>query len=290
MTTLPRTTATPLEARAIVVSNIEIAAQTYRLRLACPEIAIRFQPGQFLMLRLPERSDPLLGRPYALYDTYADDQGHVVGLDIGYHVIGKQTSLLTEIISGQLVDLWGPLGNGFPVFTGKHLACVAGGIGYTPMIAMTLEALGVKTYGDSPVAQAFVPARKVSLLYGARSKSHLAQLPELVSLPNVTITLATDDGSAGHHGFITDPLDALLANGDVDAVYCCGPELMMKRVAQIAAAHNVPCWLSLETPMACGMGACFSCVVKVKDDSEAGWDYKRSCVEGPIFPADQLVF
>ncbi|WP_459557312.1 dihydroorotate dehydrogenase electron transfer subunit [Lacunimicrobium album] len=293
MLTTPRQVATPVEARAIVVSNVEIAAHTYRLRLACPELATRFQPGQFLMLRLPGRTDPLLGRPYALYDTYADAQGNTVGFDIGYHVIGKQTGLLTELIPGQVVDLWGPLGNGFPQFTGKHLACVAGGIGYTPMIAMTLEALGVKTYGQSTtisqVAQAFQPVRRVSMLYGARSKSHLAKLHELESLPNATITVATDDGSAGHKGFITEPLDDLLAKGEVDAVYCCGPELMMKRVAQIAASHNVPCWLSLETPMACGIGACFSCVVKVKDDSEDGWDYKRSCIEGPIFEAEKLL-
>ncbi len=289
MSTSPRTVHAPLEASAIVVSNVEIAAHTYRLRMACPELAARIQPGQFLMVRLPGRNDPLLGRPYALYDTYRDEAGNIVGLDIGYHVIGKQTGLLTQLAAGQVIELWGPLGNGFPQFTGKHLACVAGGIGYTPMIAMTLEALGAKSYGDSKSAPSKHSARRVSVLYGARDRSHLAELHEFAFLDGVSVTLATDDGSAGHHGFITEPLDALLAQGEVDAVYCCGPELMMKKVAQIAAAHQVSCWLSLETPMACGIGACFSCVVKVKEDSEAGWDYKRSCVEGPIFEAEKLV-
>ena len=102
--------------------------------------------------------------------------------------------------------------------------------------------------------------------------------------------IATDDGSSGHRGFVTELLQELLdETSPPAAVYCCGPEPLMHAVARLTDAANVPCWLSLETPMACGFGACFSCVTKVKQD-DGSWDYRRVCVEGPVFPARQLAF
>ena len=98
----------------------------------------------------------------------------------------------------------------------------------------------------------------------------------------------TDDGTAGHRGFVTDLLSQSLGEDRPDAVYCCGPEPMMHATADICAANGIPCWLSLETPMACGFGACFSCVTKVRV-SDDDWDYRRTCVEGPVFPAKSLV-
>ena len=103
------------------------------------------------------------------------------------------------------------------------------------------------------------------------------------------IRIATDDGSFGHHGFVTELLqDCLNESTDGVQVYCCGPEPMMKAVAEVCERADVPCWLSLETPMACGFGACFSCVTKVKED-DGSWDYRRTCVEGPVFPAERLI-
>src|SRR5690606_7753624 len=114
---------------------------TYRVRFRCPEIARAIVPGQFVMLRLAGFDDPLLGRPLALYDTFDDDEGQPVGIDVVYLVIGKMTRHLAEFTPGQKLELWGPLGNGFPPREVEHLVMVAGGIGQTPFLALAQEYL-----------------------------------------------------------------------------------------------------------------------------------------------------
>jgi dihydroorotate dehydrogenase electron transfer subunit len=109
-------------------------------------------------------------------------------------------------------------------------------------------------------------------------------------MDGLDLQIATDDGSFGHHGFVTELLqNAIQSETPPDKVFCCGPEPMMEAVQKICLKEKVPCWLSLESPMACGFGACFSCVVPVRQ-SDGSWDYKRSCVEGPVFPAETLIF
>jgi len=268
-----------------VVEQEAIACETYRIRLRCPKIARRILPGQFVMLRLPDETDPLLGRPFALYDTYETD-GESVGIDIGYIVIGKLTRLMARWKPGQDVELWGPLGNGFPLPEAGHLLMMAGGIGQTPFLAVAREALRQQQYGSPPRQPARLPNR-LSLCYGVRSADYLAGLDDF-DLPGLSVAVSTDDGTAGHHGRVTDLLRQALETDRPDSVYCCGPEPMMKAAADICAAAQLPCWLSLETPMACGFGACFSCVVRVRLDDE-NWDYRRTCVEGPVFPAETLL-
>ena len=275
-----------------VLSQRELAHQTYAVRIAAPELAQEIRPGQFFMVRPAIGTDPLLGRPFALYDTILDDNGTPIAFEFAYHVIGKMTALMSQWRDGVAVELWGPLGNGFPVFRGKHLLCVGGGIGYTPFLAVARETMGLRRYGtESSRYQSFEPA-KVSFAYGVQSRKHRADLADFDPLAELRIHLATDDGSEGRKGFVTEVLTELLERqGDdrPDGVYCCGPEPMMHAVARICRDKNVRCWLSLETPMACGFGACFSCVTRVRDtDSENGWDYRRTCVEGPIFPAESL--
>jgi dihydroorotate dehydrogenase electron transfer subunit len=282
---------------AAVVEQVALARDTFRLRLRCPEIARRIVPGQFFMVRCPGRTDPLLGRPFALYDTWLD-AGRPAGIDFVYHVIGKVTGLLSRIRGGECVELWGPLGNGFPPFGGGHLICVGGGIGYTPFLAVARGALGLREYGwkrpSSIVHCPSDPRRspRVSLLYGVRSRDVRADLSDFDGLPGFEARIATDDGSEGRRGFVTDLLAELLSGRDAracpDDVYCCGPEPMMHAAARLCARYGVPCWLSLESPMACGFGACFSCVTKVKTGDAPGWDYRRTCVEGPVFAAETL--
>jgi dihydroorotate dehydrogenase electron transfer subunit len=101
------------------------------------------------------------------------------------------------------------------------------------------------------------------------------------------VLVSTDDGSAGHHGLVTEVAEQVLASSPAARVVCCGPERMMEAVAHLAARLRVPCQVSLETPMACGIGICFSCVAKVRDEA-GGWDYRRTCVEGPIFDAARI--
>ncbi len=275
---------------ATVVEQEQMARNTYRLRIHCPEMARRIVPGQFFMIRPAKGTDPLLGRPFALFDTYDDEQGRPAGFDFGYVTIGKLTSLMPNWKVGDEVTLWGPLGNGFPVVPKgtKHLMFVAGGIGQTPFLAMTREALGLRQYG-SPTRPSETRPQKVSLCYGARSAEYLAGLNDF-AIDGLDLQVATDDGSRGHHGYVTDLLkQALASDCPPDLIYCCGPEPMMHAVQKIAAAANVSCWLSLETPMACGIGICFSCVAKIQQD-DGSWDYRRTCLEGPVFPAAKIVF
>jgi dihydroorotate dehydrogenase electron transfer subunit len=271
---------------AEILENVRLARDTYRVRFHSPEIARRILPGQFLMLRLTGVNDPLIGRPLAVYDAVLTG-GELTGVDVVYLVKGKLTSRLWQLQRGQQLDVWGPLGNGFDhgESATDHLIMVAGGIGQTPFLALAQEALGRKQYGDPP--RVVPPAGRITLCYGARSADYLAGVEDFERL-GIEVRLATDDGSRGYHGFVTDVLRGVLAgNRDAARIVCCGPEPMMEAVAQIAHQANVPCQVSLETPMACGIGICFTCVAKVRQP-DGGWDYKRTCVEGPVFDAQMI--
>lgn len=284
----PGMVSTAVQVRGQVVAQTELAHGTWRLRVACPPLAERIRPGQFFMVRFPGRNDPLLGRPFALYDVRPGANGNPEHVEFVYHVIGKVTGLLSQVAVGQELEFWGPLGNGFPAADTEHLICVGGGIGYTPFLAVARQAAGQREYGRSPRRSTQRP-RRITLCYGVRSRSHRADLSDFQDIPGLDIRIATDDGSEGHHGFVTDLLTEVLGESNgARTVYCCGPEPMMHAVARLCAARDVPCWLSLETPMACGFGACFSCVTRVKVDEAPGWDYRRTCIEGPVFDARAL--
>ena len=240
------------------------------------------------MVRLPGLSDPLLGRPFALFNVFYDANGEPTDVDFGYVVIGKMTHLLSQCQPGDELEIWGPLGNGFPLPDGRPLVLVAGGIGQTPFLAVAREALRLQKYGD-PVRNIEATPSSVTLCYGVRSSGYLAGLDDF-TLSGLDMQIATDDGSRGHKGFVTQLLAKILdEQSDKPVVYCCGPEPMMQAVAELTASRETPCWLSLETPMACGFGACFSCVIRVKMN-DRDWDYRRVCVEGPVFPAERLAW
>lgn len=289
-TPLPGMVGSAVQETGRVVEQVTLARETYRIRVNSPRIARRITPGQFFMLRPATGSDPLLGRPFALYDVYDGPDGVPAGIDFVYHTIGKLTGLMSTWRGGEPVILWGPLGNGFPVPDGGHLVCVGGGIGYTPFLAVAREAAGQRRYGDPP-RKLDRAASRISFCYGVQTRSLRADLADFEGIPQFETRIATDDGSEGHAGYVTRLLQNLLdESGDrPDAVYCCGPELMMHATASICRSAGVPCWLSLETPMACGFGACFSCVTRVRTDEPPGWDYRRTCVEGPVFPAESLI-
>jgi dihydroorotate dehydrogenase electron transfer subunit len=274
---------------ATVARHERVARGTFVTRLECPAIARQIRPGQFFMVRAPRRDDPLLGRPFALLDVATNEAGEIDAIEFGYVVVGKLTALLAGAAVGDEFEVWGPLGNGFPTPAGGHLMLVAGGIGQTPFLAVAREARGRHVYGDPPRALA-TPPERVTLCYGVKSEDLIACV-ERFEAAGVEVRLTTDDGSKGRYGFVTELLKEAIASGvdRPDEVFCCGPEPMMARVGETCTENGVPCWLSLESPMACGFGACFSCVVRVRTDEEPGWDYRRSCVEGPVFRADRLL-
>jgi len=268
---------------ARVIEQVRIADRTHRVRLECPEIAAAIRPGQFVMLRLPGTTDPLLGRPFALYDTVLDGDGKPTGIDVVYLVVGKMTDRLRGVEAGESLEIWGPLGQPFlDVGNPERVTFVAGGIGQTPFLAFARELLGTRGFGgDAPRKR----TSAVSLYYGVRTASLVAGLDDFLAA-GVTVHLASDDGSVGTKGFVTQ---LLAAHGKTGPLVGCGPEPMLYALAKVARNWSVPCQVSLETPMACGVGICFSCVTKVNMPG-GGWDYKRVCVDGPAFDIAQLAW
>ena len=301
-------TATMLTAE--IVAHKQIADNTYRLRLDCPEIAAKARPGQFVMLRIPERTDPLLARPLAIYDTFSlpvfkirtnplQVQPNVFSAhqthaphryaDFVYAVHGKFTTALKDLTPGSSAVVWGPLGNGFQIPAVNHLLLVAGGIGQTALLALGRQHMGAAAYGMPLLA---VPqAQAVTFCWGARHGGLFGDVDDFREA-GIDVHLATLDGSIGHKGTVIDLLDNLFASGvpptnDSIHIACCGPEGMMAAVSHWSSARQLPCDVSLEAPMACGIGICFTCVAKVRDASGA-WDYRRTCIEGPIFDANRI--
>ena len=268
-----------------LLKNAELAKDTRLLRVYAPEMATSVVPGQFFMVRDPSGNDPLIGRAFAVYDCGGPDDGWI---DLVYLVKGKLTTRLANKPVGDVIAVWGPLGNGFSTSPVQQLVMVAGGIGQTPFWSLAREALGLKRFGrDASRSTGY--AEKVHFCYGARSKAYLTGVSDFNAI-GVEVSIATDDGSFGPARLVTDALNEFLnCTPPVSTrIVCCGPEPMMQAVSRIAAQRGLACEVSLETPMACGVGICFTCVARV--GTEGDWDYKRTCVEGPIFDASQIVW
>ena len=272
-----------------ILENVAVARETYRLRLDDPAMARAIVPGQFLMVRAGGGTDPLLGRPFALYDVARDAEGIPNAVDVVYLVVGRGTSALSRCGVGDRLPVWGPLGNGFepPPDPPGPVIFVAGGIGQTPFLALGRQWLGQASYGGETIA--LRRATSARLLYGVRSADLTAGVADFQDA-GIDVELATDDGSAGHHGFVTDLLARRLANGERPAkVVGCGPPAMLAALARLTARFDVSCDLSLENHMACGFGACFSCVAPIRQ-ADGSTDLRRVCVEGPVFPAEVVVW
>ena len=199
------------------------------------------------------------------------------------------TRRLASLKPGAALEVWGPLGNGFPVVETSHLVLAAGGIGQTPMLALARQVLGVQDYGDP--AQRVPRAQKVTLCYGCRTAEFFGACVEDFERCGVEVRLSTDDGSAGHHGPVTDLVEMVVTQSSLPCrIAACGPEGDAGgdgRSGQTIGRARAKCrW---RAPWACGIGICFSCVTKIRD-AAGQWDYRRICVEGPVFNAADVEF
>jgi dihydroorotate dehydrogenase electron transfer subunit len=247
-----------------VVENRVIAPGFCRLTLQAPAIAQKAYPGQFVMLYLPPGRQQQLPRPLSIFRV--DRERHEISLF--FQVKGEGTGILAGVETGSLLKLLGPLGTGFSSVMANSIL-VAGGMGLAPLVYLAAEA-----------------AKPCSLIYAARGADQLVCPPADLKIAGVTLLEVTEDGSRGEKGSATDLLSRLLKSDhhSYKAIYACGPRPMLQEVARIGRQKGVPIWVSLEERMACGIGACLGCAVATTDG------YKRVCHDGPVFPAEVVIF
>lgn len=265
----------PIDIDAVVLSNDRLSSDYNVVGLAAPEIARLARPGQFVMVKQGLDTDPLLRRPFSIFEVLRDDDG-VTGFSLLNKSVGVVTRMLFALEPGHRLRCLGPLGRPFSVPRQPTPAwMVAGGVGLAPFLSLAeeLRAAGTDT----------------TLFYGGRSATDLYYLNRFETL-GVRLILATEDGSRGEPGFITIPLERELEATPDDqpvVVYACGPTGMMRATAVLARAHGRPSEVSLEQIMGCGLGGCYSCVVPVETEHEST-HFVRSCLEGPVFAGDRI--
>ena len=282
----------PADIDAIVIANTRLSDAYSVLALAAPEIAATAQPGQFVMVKTSRGMDPLLRRPFSIFEILRDAGGTPTAITLLNKRVGAGTTLLYEAEPGARVTCLGPLGRPFePVNPPAEAWMIAGGVGLAPFatLAEALRARGTKT----------------TLFYGARRASELYYV-EFFEKLGVHVVLTTEDGSRGVKGFVIEPLrqalEHLAANaqkpradrnttpGSPVQLYVCGPTPMMEAVARLAEASGRACDVSLEQVMGCGLGGCYSCVVLARESGGGPAHFVRSCLEGPVFDSRRLVW
>ena len=267
----------PVDIPAAVIGNTRLTPEYNVLSLAAPGVAEHAAPGQFVMVKTAPGLDPLLRRPFSIFEILRDASGAPVGISLLNKRVGVGTSLLYDARDGDRIDCLGPLGKPFePVDPPAEAWMVAGGVGLAPFatLAQALAARGTS----------------MTLFYGGRSATDLFHESFFTGL-GATLVITTEDGSRGEHGRVTLPLERALAARAANqpvTMYACGPTPMMRAVADLGATHARPTFVSLEPVMGCGMGGCYSCVVRVT--RPGGTHFVRSCIEGPVFDAASVVW
>jgi dihydroorotate dehydrogenase electron transfer subunit len=258
---------------SIILWNDCIAPSCYKIGLQTSDIFLKAVPGQFVMVHLGDRMAPLLRRPFSIHQLIHRDDGFQ-GIELLYKVVGTGTRLLSQLNPGERINVLGPLGNGFSMTADlKHAFIVAGGIGVAPMPFLA-----------SRLLDKFVDRAQCKVFIGGRSKDDLFCSTDFDKL-GLTVTTTTDDGSFGDQCLVTDPVKIEMASGIPDIIYACGPMPMLSCVVGIAEKHGIDCQVSIETTMACGMGACLGCAVEDRRQPDR---YLHACLNGPVFKADML--
>jgi dihydroorotate dehydrogenase electron transfer subunit len=268
----------PVDVSAEVITNTPLSSDYNVLALAAPAIAAAVAPGQFVMVKVARSHDPLLRRPFSVFEILRDARGAPSGISLLNKRIGVSTDLIYKAAPGSLVACLGPLGRPFVLIDPPAEAwMVAGGVGLAPFAALA-ESLRARGVG-------------ITLFYGARRADELFYLDLFQDL-GVDLLLTTEDGSRGERGRIITPLERRLADSNPTKplmVYGCGPEGMLAATARIAMKYHRPCEVSVERIMGCGMGGCYSCVVPMRGE-HGTWHHVRSCLAGPVLSGDQIVW
>lgn len=274
-----------IQQKVKIVSNQRVGPGYFKLKFACREIARCVLPGQFVMVRVSDGFTPLLRRPFGVHSTSGGK------IEILYEMVGKGTQALAEKKSGEALDVLGPLGNGFdyrfPVFPFSRLpVLVAGGMGVAPLFFLAQKLSSIKHRASS--IEALGSRIKIQVLIGVKTKNAVLCENEFKRL-GYEVKVATDDGSRGFKGYVSDLLKSILRNTQYAVrnaeIYACGPRPMLKEIKKICLQKNIPGQASLEEHMACGIGACMGCAAKTVDDG-----FKRVCKEGPVFDIAEVIF
>ena len=254
-----------------VIEHEDIGSGYRRILFDAPKIAAAAQPGQFVHLRVPALEMSALRRPFSIFNA-GDGK-----LELLYKTVGRGTAALNGVKPGDEVRVMGPLGHGFPLKCDGAALLVGGGFGVAPLyfLARRLKEMGQPKDGA------------IVLFVGGRTKDDLLALDRFAEL-GVDVRAATNDGSAGVKGLVTDPLDDALIElrtaGRKFEIFACGPDPMLKAVAMRATGTGMKGWISMDRHMVCGVGACYACIQKtVRGNS-------RCCIEGPVFAAADLVW
>jgi dihydroorotate dehydrogenase electron transfer subunit len=241
-------------------------------------IARAAQPGQFLMIRVTETYEPFLPRPMSVHRIIKNKKGEAEGFQVLFKIAGKGTKLLAEKTEGEQLQILGPLGKGFRIDkTCSEALIVAGGIGVAPMVFLIEELARTSA--------------KIKAFIGGATSQDLPAL-NIFKKHAHDLFITTEDGSQGKKGMITESFEKYLTNGNKaknSIIYACGPKGMLKQVASLSNKYKLPCQLSFESRMACGLGACLGCVIKTKSGHN-NYHYKRVCVEGPVFNAQEVIW
>ena len=261
--------------KATVIEHHNFQGEYRILRLAAPAVGPLVKPGQFLELQVPRLNERILRRPFSIYQAGAE------GVAVLYKSVGRGTEAMTALQTGDAVNIIGPLGNGYPEADESKLpVLVAGGYGNA---ALYLKARELKTKGIA--------------FFGGRSAIDILCIKEFEEL-GWDVRPTTDDGSLGTAGRVTaafDPwLEKLRAERGQQEVeklelFVCGPNPMLKAMGDRAIEHHFTAWLSLDKNMACGVGACLTCVIK-RRTAEGGWEWARCCKDGPIFESREIIW
>ena len=259
--------------KTTILSNQKVAEDHYMLHCNCPEIAYSAEPGQFIHVLFDAGGGLLLRRPFTIY-TIEGQQ-----ISMLYQVIGEGTSILSKMKPGTAIHVLGPLGNTFTVCDDLDLAIVVGGGAGIASLMLLITELKTRQI-------------ETSVLVGAMNESRLLSQTDIQDL-GITPQIATDDGSVGYQGLVTDLLSGLLSETSKHriTVFTCGPYGMLKAVANICHKFDTVCQVAMENRMGCALGVCLGCVCKVRIESNSEeFEYQRVCTEGPVFSAPNIIW